>query len=156
MLVRTSWTFRSAPSSIWPLLCNSRMDRTQPWSCSWGVPQPVECRLAAGPGGVGATRECVSDQGLVRQEILVWEPERRLSFKMKETDLYFRAFVSEIVETFDLEASPGGARVTRTTRIETSGGCGVLKRAALYIGLKRVHRFVFRNWERAAAGAAAR
>jgi hypothetical protein len=43
-----------------------------------------------------------SYQGVVHQRILVWEPEIKLSFRMEQTHLYFRQFVCEIVETFDL------------------------------------------------------
>ena len=98
MLMQTKWHFRTSPDLIWPLLCKSKMDEAQSCLFRLGVPKPVECRLASDQGGVGATRECVSNQGVVQQEIMVWEVERQLSFKLKQTDIFFRKFISGIVE----------------------------------------------------------
>jgi hypothetical protein len=115
-----------------------------------GIPQPLECRLPDGHGGVGSERECVSDQGIVRQRILEWIPERRLSFRMERTDLRFRSYVREIVDTFDLRTEGGGVIVTRTTQVLLQGRLQSLRKVALYFSLKQVHRYVFSNWLRLA------
>lgn len=114
-----------------------------------GVPQPIECRLPAGEG-VGAERECVSDQGTVHQRILVWAPPTRLSFRMETTDLGSARGIEEIEDTFDLMPAPAGVVVTRTTRAQVARSFSLLQRIELRVGLKQVHRHVFQNWLRIA------
>ncbi|MFZ0831009.1 MAG: hypothetical protein WCB18_09615 [Thermoplasmata archaeon] len=150
MFVRTSQQFPSPASKVWTLLCNSRMDGTPVVWFRFGVPQPVECRLPDGQGGVGSERECISDQGVVHQRIIGWIPEKRLSFRMEKTDLRFQRYVREIVDTFDLVSTDAGVWVTRTTGVWTKGRFQSLKMIALHISLKQVHRYVFRNWLRLA------
>lgn len=146
--VRTCQTFTGPVSTVWSLLCNSRMDGTSTLLFKLGIPQPLECRVPDGRGRVGGERECISDQGIVHQRILEWTPEERLRFRMETTDLSFGSYVSEIVDTFDLAKTPQGVRVTRTTKVGTKGRFRFLKQFALYLGLKQVHRYVFRNWRR--------
>ena len=138
------------------MLCNSKMDRSSTLLFKLGVPQPIECRLPEGQGGVGSVRECVSDQGVVRQRILVWVPEERLSFRMEGADLSSAKSVAEVEDTFDLVARDPGVTVTRTTSVQVVGRFRWLKAAALYFGLKHVHRYVFRNWHRLAGSVASR
>jgi len=50
---------------------------------------------------------------------------------------------------FDLMPSPhGGTSITRTTRIYVTGWCRAAKLAILFVGLKKIHRHVFQNWNR--------
>jgi len=155
MVVRTRCEFPQSASSVWPLLCRSQMDpSTAPW-LRLGVPLPLECRLPDGHGGVGAERECRSDQGVVHQRILAWTPETGLAFRMEHTELYFRRFVDEMAERFDLVPSATGVTVTRTTTVVIRGRLAFVKRGLLFVGLKRVHRYVFRNWQRLAARSSA-
>jgi hypothetical protein len=121
-----------------------------------GVPQPKQCRLPEGHGGVGSTRQCVSDRGVIEQTILVWDEPYHLAFSMDRSDLYFRSCVPSIVDDFELVQTPqGGTRATRTTSVTVVGWFRWAKRAALRVGLKKVHRFVFGNWERLAMESAA-
>jgi len=150
MVVRTRQSFPCPASTVWSLLCNSRMDDRSGLLFRLGVPQPVQCRVTDNQGGVGSERECVSDQGVVHQRILVWLPDKCLSFRMEQTDMRFQRYVREIVDTFDLVARTDGVVVTRTTQVWTKGRFQVLRRFALYLGLKQVHRYVFRNWRRLA------
>jgi hypothetical protein len=150
MTVRTRRTFHRPARAVWPLLCSSRMDVSTKPRFNLGVPHPVECRLPDGRGGVGSERQCVSDQGVVHQRILEWLPEKHLSFRMEQTDLHFQKFVREMVETFDLEATTTGVMVTRTTKVWVRGRFSLVKKFLLFIGLKQVHRYVFRNWSRLA------
>jgi hypothetical protein len=70
---------------------------------------------------------------------------------MRKTDLFFRSFVDEIVDTFDLEPRGSGQTlVTRSTSLSLSRRFQLIKKMLLYLGLKKVHRFVFRNWSRLA------
>jgi len=145
MKVRTTAILPSGPEDVWPLLGTSSMDRGRPCLFLLGVPKPVECRLPAG-GDVGAPRECVSEQGRVIQRITRWDPPRALSFEMVETDLFFADHVAAIEEAFELESAGTATKVVRTTRVRLASGgraiCGLL----FWIGLKQVHRYVFRNW----------
>jgi hypothetical protein len=150
LAVRTRQSFPCSAGAVWSLLCNSRMDGTSKLLFKLGVPQPVQCRVTDDHGGVGSERECISDQGVVHQRILEWLPDRRLSFRMERTDMQFRRFVREIVDTFDLVPSSSGVLVTRVTKVSTTGRFQIFRRITLYLGLKQVHRYVFQNWQRLA------
>jgi len=113
-----------------------------------GVPQPIECRLPSGEGGVGKERECVSDQGVVRQRILVWAPPERLSFRMEASDIGSVKSVAQIEDTFELVPARRGVTVVRTTTSTVVGRFRSVKKVALFFALKHVHRYVFQNWAR--------
>jgi hypothetical protein len=156
MIVQTTWSFPQPPEAIWPLLCNSRMEPTASCLFGLGLPQPQQCRLPDGQGGVGSARQCISDRGVVEQTILAWEEPNHLAFSMDRSDLYFRSWVISIVDDFELSLTrAGGTRATRTTSVQAIGSFQRLKHLALWVGLKRIHRFVFRNWRRLAAAATA-
>jgi hypothetical protein len=150
MTVRTRREFSSPAGTVWPLLCNSRMEASALPLFKLGVPRPVECRLPDGQGGVGSERECVSDRGVVHQRILAWSPERHLSFRLEQTDLSFQKYVRDMVETFDLAPTSKGVIVTRTTKVWVRGRFSVWKKLLLFLGVKQVQRFVFRNWQQQA------
>lgn len=148
MKVRTSHTFDASPQPIWPLLCDSEMELSPPLFFLLGIPRPRLCRLPSGVGGVGEVRECVSDRGSIKQRILEWEEPRRLCFEMVDTDISFRRFVRGVVDSFDLEGiSTDRTRVTRTTEIVFVGRFQAVKAIAVSLGLKIVHRYVFKNWD---------
>ena len=66
---------------------------------------------------------------------------------MIDSDMFFRTHVRAVVDSFDLEAvATDRTRVTRTTEVVLAGRCRTLKSAAVYLGLKIVHRYVFKNW----------
>lgn len=149
MRVRTSIVIQRPPDEVWPLLCSSKMDPRMPCLFRLGIPKPVECRLPDGVGGAGQRRECVSDRGVVRQRITHWEAPRLLRFRMEDTTLYFRPCVTGIEEEFLLEPLGAGAtRLTRTTEIAIIGFCRWGKAIVMGVGMKFVHRYVFRNWKR--------
>lgn len=153
MTVRTSSTFLASPSDMWPLLYRSKMDGDQPCYFLCGLPKPLECRLPGETGGVGGTRECVSDKGVIRQRITEWEPAKKLSFELVQTDIYFGPCVESIVENFELAPAHGGGTViTRTTHFRFRKSYGVFAAIPMCIGLKAIHRYVFRNWRRLSVG----
>jgi hypothetical protein len=147
MIVRTAWTMPYPPEELWPLLCESRLS-LKPRNPVFflGTPRPSSCRLPDSPGEVGATRQCVSEQGTVAQRITDWQPHRRLAFHMESTDLGFHRFVAELGDVFDLERAGSGTRVVRTTRVIVRGPRRFVFYPALWVGLKSVHRFVFSDW----------
>ncbi|HYK94163.1 MAG TPA: SRPBCC family protein [Thermoplasmata archaeon] len=148
LIVRTRRRFPQAPADVWPLLLNSRMAPSRSLWFRLGVPQPVECRVPDGRGGVGSERECVSIQGVVHQRILEWTPPSHLVFRLEWTDLAQARGVGGMRETFDLDPVDGATVVTRTTEVELRGAGNPFRRFVLWVGLKQVHRFVFRNWLR--------
>jgi hypothetical protein len=152
MKIKTVWGFQQPPELIWPLLCNSRMEPTASCLFGLGLPMPLQCRLVEGSGGVGSTRQCISDRGMIEQTILAWEEPHHLAFKMDHTDLYFRSCTPSIVDDFELVQTPKrGTRATRITSVTVIGWFRWVKQAGLWLGLKKIHRFVFRNWERLAS-----
>lgn len=106
--------------------------------------------MPAGSGGVGGERECISDRGTVRQRILEWEPEHRLVFRMVSSDLAAVTETSELRDTFDLTPGTEGVDVVRTTEVTPKAELSAVHRAELQLGIKQVHRYVFRNWKRLA------
>jgi hypothetical protein len=153
MRVRTSVVIGKPAATLWPLLCDSRMDPRMPCFFRLGIPKPVECRLPDGEGRAGARRECVSQRAVVHQRITAWEPARRLQFHMEDTNLHFRPCVSALREEFLLEPLDSErTRLTRTTDLTTTGALPWAKAMIMAVGLKCVHRYVFRNWARPGNG----
>ncbi|WP_165823220.1 SRPBCC family protein [Micromonospora globispora] len=151
MIVRTRWTVPHPPEALWPALCDSRLELQPRCPVFYlGTPRPTMCRLPDGPGEVGAARQCVSEQGVVRQRITVWEPPTRLAFHMESTVLGFHRFVDYLGDLFELAPAGRGTQVTRTTTVTVRGFGRAALYPALWIGLKSVHRFVFRNWQKMA------
>jgi uncharacterized protein YndB with AHSA1/START domain len=146
MKIQTTALINAAPERLWPLLTNSQMDA--PGCFCLGVPKPVACELPESQGHVGAQRRCISDRGTVTQEITQWDPPSRLNFRMIATDHQWGRCVESIEEQFVLEGVGKGTRITRTTRLTAKGPFRLLKESLFYLGLKRVHFFVFKNWRR--------
>lgn len=151
MIIRTRHTFNAKPEILWPLLFNSKMDERQPCYLLCGLPKPLECRLANNEGGVGETRECVSDKGIIQQRIKEWIPNEKLSFELEQTNIYFGPCVESIIEQFDIKPITNSqSQIVRTTRFKVKDGLRPLVTIPMFIGLKAIHRYVFRNWKRIA------
>lgn len=149
MRLRTKRLFHTTPEDFWPLLFGSEMDSKKPCYFLCGLPKPLECRLRDKEGGVGKIRECVSDKGVIKQTILVWEPNKKLVFELSETDIYFGPCIKSIVESFELE--PVGDKQTmivRETKFEVVSSLKYCIAFPMFIGLKSIHRYVFKNWHR--------
>ena len=91
-------------------------------------------------------RVCISDQGGVGQRITRWDPPRVLAFEMVETDLFFARHVDAVREQFELEAVGEGTRIVRTTNLRLKSRAAWVRQLLLGVGVKQVHRYVFRNW----------
>lgn len=149
MVVQTTYHYKASAQMLWPLLFNSKMDSKQPCYLLCGLPKPVECRIKDGLQDVGGIRECVSDKGTIQQRITEWDVESKLSFELVQTDLYFKPCIRSIKEQFELkETEPGYCRITRTTTFITKGSLSSIVSIPMFIGLKAIHRYVFKNWER--------
>ncbi len=143
MIIRTSTTIKAPRERIWPLLTNSEM--TESGCFCLGVPQPVECRMAE-DGAVDARRQCVSDRGIVNQRITSWQPPEELQFRMENTDHSWSRCVESIDERFQIETADNGTRIVRSTTLTARTPFRFIKEVAFYLGLKRVHFYVFKNW----------
>lgn len=149
MVVKTTYNYHASAAKLWPLLFNSRMDKKQPCYLLCGLPKPLECRLPDSQGGVGNTRECVSDKGTIQQRITEWIPEHKLSFELVQTNLYFGPCVESIVEQFELtNNNQDGCRIVRTTTFKVKGQLASVASIPMFIGIKAIHRYVFKNWKR--------
>lgn len=148
MKIKTTYRFAAKPEELWPLLFNSKMNSEQPCYFLCGLPKPVECRLEERDGGVGKTRECVSDKGIIKQTILEWQPNKKLSFSLRETDIYFGPCVESIVESFELsQVDDKTTKITRVTQFKISKH-QLFITIPMAVGLKSIHRYVFKNWDR--------
>ncbi len=148
MQIKTSRKFNATPEKLWPLLFNSKMDEEQPCYFLCGLPKPVECRLKD-DGGVGATRECVSDKGVIVQNILEWVPQSKLRFELTQTNIYFGPCVKSIVEGFEIQkVSDKQSIITRQTDFVIKSPFRLFLAIPMAIGLKSIHRYVFKNWQR--------
>ncbi len=85
---------------------------------------------------------------MVRQRITEWEPPARLAFHMESTDLGFHRYVDHFGDLFEMASAGRGTQVTRTTTVTVRGFGRAVLYPALWVGLKSVHRFVFRNWQK--------
>jgi hypothetical protein len=66
---------------------------------------------------------------------------------MVGTDLCQRHVCAAVEERFELSSTPsGGTTVTRSTHVSMRPGPRRLPTPGVYVGLKSVHRYVFRNW----------
>lgn len=137
-----------APSKeVWPLLCHSKMDNSFSWLFLLGLPRPVECKIDSVKGEVGANRQCVSDRGMITQQITVWDEPNLLEFEMKSTNLYFYPWILWMKDKFSLlENEHFQTQITRTTEFEIRGRFKFIKKILLFIGLKKIHRYVFSNF----------
>jgi hypothetical protein len=147
MKLTTTKTFDASPEQLWPLLFNSKMNDRHPCYFLCGLPKPLECRLQNDQGGVGATRECVSDKGIIKQNILEWEPDKKLKFELRETNIYFGPCVDSIVETFEIkQINHQQSSITRSTEFIVKSALKPFISIPMFIGLKSIHRYVFNNW----------
>ncbi|MCF7733138.1 MAG: SRPBCC family protein [Akkermansiaceae bacterium] len=145
MKIRTSIVIRATPETLWPLLTNSSMD--VPGCFCLGLPQPVSCELPDGVGGIGSERRCISDRGVVVQRITEWAPPKHLQFEMVSTNHCWSTQVDSIREEFRVKQHIHGSRITRTTTIAATKPFRCIKELGFYLGLKRVHLYVFKNWQ---------
>jgi hypothetical protein len=68
--------------------------------------------------------------------------------RQRITDLCFDRYVDRLGDVFDLAPAGSGTRITRTTTVSVRNRFAAVLYPALWVGLKSVHRFVFRNWQR--------
>ena len=118
--MHTVVTVRSFPVSEWEaweaLLSFQRITGEKPWLLRMGLPVPQYCTIEG--TGVGATRTCHFDQGVIEERISVWRPPRQLVMEITNVTLPGRDWLKFIDASYELTGNEmGETRVRRTTRI---------------------------------------
>lgn len=102
-----------------------------------------------GEGGVGQKCQCISNSGIINQRITHWDVPNFLRFLMQDTTLYFRPCVNSIQEEFVLvPIGDTKTQIACTTIIHVTGIASLAKGLIMIMGMKFVHRYVFKNWSR--------
>ena len=130
---------RATRAEVWPLLCGATMTLPAPLLFRLGVPRPVACQL----GSDGETRECVTHRGRVRQRILKRRAPEVLSFERTDDSAGLRRWIRSMRDTFRLEETAGGMRLTRRSELEPRFWAVPF----LGIALPAIHRYVNRNFK---------
>jgi hypothetical protein len=149
--VSTGIQIAADPMIVWERLCDSEMPATAPCEFMlgrpFGMPQPIRCELPDGPGGVGASRRCVSDRGVINQRITEWMPGARLAFELESDGANLNRHVVSMRDVFELGAAQCGTRLVRHTTFHPAGPCPRLRGLALRVALRRVHRFTLNGFK---------
>ena len=98
---------------------------------------------------VGNTRQCTTDKGYIRQEIVELEKDSKLVYQMRDTNVWCRKWVSFLQDTFLLESiDDSRTRVQRITEFNGVASIPVLSTLALWFSLRQAHRYAAKNWRR--------
>ncbi|NTJ41173.1 hypothetical protein G6L28_00985 [Agrobacterium larrymoorei] len=149
MNIQSKWVFNCAPHHIWPHFLHARMDTSKPLLFRLGVPKPVSCKVLEGEGAVGNTRQCTTDRGTIDQTILDYQSNRRLRYRMIDSNVWCKNWIGYLEDEFVLV--PPGENITilkRHSTFSTRGPFTFMKTLALWLALKQAHRYASRNWRR--------
>jgi hypothetical protein len=147
--IQSSWIFDCSPEDIFPHFFFARMDESYPIAFRLGIPKPLSCKVLEGVPQVGNTRQCTTDKGYIRQEIVELIQDRKLVYEMRETNVWCRNWVSFLQDTFVLEPiDENRTRVSRATEFNGVASIPVLSTLALWFSLKQAHRYAAKNWRR--------
>lgn len=112
---------KATPEQIWAVLADAT--RLPDWAFTEGrFPYPVEGRYGTEQReGVGAIWVGVSGDGQVAtQKVTVWEPPHRLAYELQQMEN--AALQMSQLNTFDLQPTDHGTRVTWTVDWKLTGG----------------------------------
>ena len=115
--VETVRTFPVGATDVWDaLLSFQQIKAEKPWLLKLGLPVPQYCTIDG--SGVGATRICHFDRGVIEERVSVWQPPRRLVMEITNVTLPGRDWLKFIDASYELSGTEAGhTRVRRTTRI---------------------------------------
>ena len=130
------------------------MDDSYPLAFRLGIPKPMSCKVLEGEAKVGNTRQCTTDKGYIRQNIVELEDNRKLVYQMKESNVWCKDWVSFLQDSFVLEPlDPSRTKVTRITEFHGVRRIPLLSTLALWFSLKQAHKYASKNWRRLAKNA---
>lgn len=151
MKIQSSWIFDCLPEDIYPNFFHSTMDDSYPVAFRLGIPKPLSCKVIEGEPKVGHTRQCTTDKGYIRQNIVELEHNRKLVYQMKESDVWCESWVEFLQDTFLLEPiNSNQTKVTRITEFYGAKHLPLLSTLALWFSLHQAHRYASKNWRRLA------
>ena len=118
--MHTVETVRTFPVGAWDVwdafLSFRRISAEKPWLLKMGLPVPQYCTIEG--SGVGATRKCHFDQGVIEERVSVWQSPQRLVMEITNVTLPGRDWLKFIDASYELSGTEAGqTRVRRTTRI---------------------------------------
>ena len=115
--VETVRTFAVDATDAWDALLSFRqITAEKPWLLKLGLPVPQYCTIEG--SGVGATRGCHFDRGVIEERVSVWQPPHRLVMEITNVTLPGRDWLEFIDASYELSGTTAGeTRVRRTTRI---------------------------------------
>jgi len=149
MVISSSWLFECRPEDIYPHFFFATMDETRPIAFRLGIPKPISCKVLEGEAKVGNTRQCTTDMGYIRQEIVELIDNEKLVYEMRETNVWCRRWVEFLQDTFLLEAVESDrTRVRRITEFRGAKSIPVLSTLALWFSLRQAHKYAAKNWRR--------
>jgi hypothetical protein len=149
--IQSSWIFDCGPEDIFPHFFFASMDESYPLAFRLGIPKPLSCKVLEGVPKVGNTRQCTTDKGYIRQEIIELIQDRKLVYEMRETNVWCRNWVSFLQDTFLLEPiDENRTRVRRITKFSGVTSIPGLSTLALWFSLMQAHRYAAKNWRRLA------
>lgn len=148
MEITSSWIFDCLPEDIYPHFFCAEMDERYPLAFRLGIPKPLRCAVLEGVPKVGHTRQCTTNRGYIRQNIVVLEENAKLVYQMTDSNVWCKAWVGFLQDTFILAPMPN--QQTRVTRITAFSGALIpgLTTWVLRFSLKQAHRYAAENWRR--------
>jgi uncharacterized protein YndB with AHSA1/START domain len=146
--VVTSVDIAAEPNAVWRILCDAKLPLTAPCWFRLGVPTPEKCAIVTEIGGVGAGRRCTTSRGIINQRITEWDENERLAFEWVDDTMGLKDYLNRMRDTFTLESPDKKlTRLVRQSEYEPKDSVGWMRRAVLRLIVKRIHRFVMRNFK---------
>jgi len=149
MKIKSSWLFDNLPEDIYPNFFQSTMDDSYPLAFRFGIPKPLSCKVIEGEPKVGSTRQCTTDKGYIRQNIVELKHNRKLVYQMKESNVWCKSWVRFLQDSFILEpVNNHQTKVIRITEFHGARHLPVLSTLALWFSLRQAHKYASKNWRR--------
>ena len=109
----------------------------------------LSCKVLEGEEKIGNTRQCTTDRGYIKKNIVELAENSKLVYQMKDSNVWCKNWVSFLQDTFILEAvTDNKTRVQRITEFKGVVHIPVFSTIALWFSLKQAHRYTSKNWRR--------
>jgi hypothetical protein len=140
----SSVILHAEPEQIWDaLIATEDVSAEKPLLLHFGLPVPTRCSLDG--SGVGATRTCYFDSGVIEERVTVWDPPRRFEMDIERVTLPGRHWLRFKSASYLMERlSPNETRVTRTTSISSQLRPAWYWRPLERMGVEAEHEYLFK------------
>ena len=95
--------------------------------------------------GVGATRTCHFNSGLIHERVTMWNPPHYLEFEVEEVQLPGRHWLGFQGAAYQLEQRDGGTWVSRTTTVTSTLRPACYWRFFEHLGTKTEHEYILNS-----------